>query len=588
MELIKGLLGDWGPVGTSRERAETFELFAAVQALKSKDLSIGEVSESVVGGGGDGGIDSLIVLLDGKILNAESDLTSDSRATQRSANKPALELHVVQSKLEASFSETAVQKLDDTLQDFLTLSASPADDSSLYSVELVEKFEVSRQAWITLAGRHVQLSVNIHYATLGDTSSVNPKVLQRFDRLKKQLEEKVPKSSVHLKLLGARELWELQSKVENYTAQLKFSDFTSSDTSYVALVTLENYLDFLSDEVGALREHYFDWNVRDYQKGVNVNQEIVATLEGGLCEDGSASRKSFLEFWWLNNGVTIITSQASIAGKLFSLDDVQIVNGLQTSHSIHETLSRMDRSDPIFQSKILVRVLEIVNDSNVRDKVIRATNRQTPVSDASLRATDDIQRKIEETLKRAGWYYDRRKNYYRNQGEPVRKIVSIPYLAQVVMAIGLGRPDDSRARPSSLLGKDSTYNQVFDPSLDLGAYVWMLERQKEIDSWLSSPTGSVTVSPAERTNYRFHLTYYCAAKLLGQQVRSPKMLATLMKGRDTFSADFIQDSFQELQIIFESYLIDNSVTLEIAAKGRNLVTRINSIIGKLSEGTLES
>ena len=56
-------------------------------------------------------------------------------------------------------------------------------------------------------------------------------------------------------------------------------------------------------------------------------------------------------------------------------------------------------------------------DAPTRDQVIRATNRQTAVSDASLRATDDVQRQIENYFLTKGWYYDRRKNFYKNEGK---------------------------------------------------------------------------------------------------------------------------------------------------------------------------
>lgn len=97
-----------------------------------------------------------------------------------------------------------------------------------------------------------------------------------------------------------------------------------------------------------------------------------------------------------------------------------------------------------------------------RDKIIKATNSQTAVQQASLRATDKIHRDIEEYLRPRSLYYDRRKNYYKNEGRPRNRIVGIPHLAQAVMSVVLQRPDTARARPSSLLKADDTYKQVFN------------------------------------------------------------------------------------------------------------------------------
>lgn len=61
---------------------------------------------------------------------------------------------------------------------------------------------------------------------------------------------------------------------------------------------------------------------------------------------------------------------------------------------------------PAFGRSVLVRILVTGDDSHTRDRVIRATNRQTSVPAASLRATEGIQRDIEAFFHGRGWYYD--------------------------------------------------------------------------------------------------------------------------------------------------------------------------------------
>ena len=110
----------------------------------------------------------------------------------------------------------------------------------------------------------------------------------------------------------------------------------------------------------------------------------------------------------------------------------------------------------------------VPTEDESRDRIIKANNRQTPVQAASLRATDKIHRDIEEYFRPRGLFYDRRKNYYKNEGKPRDKIIGIPYLAQAVMAILLRSPDTARARPSSLLKNDDDYVRVFDSSYPIG------------------------------------------------------------------------------------------------------------------------
>src|SRR3546814_19107297 len=96
--------------------------------------------------------------------------------------------------------------------------------------------------------------------------------------------------------------------------------------------------------------------------------------------------------------------------------------------------------------QVLIKIVQSTSPET-RDKVIKATNSQTGVQPASLKATDNIQRNIEESLLKEGLYYDRQKNFYKNEGRPLANIIGIAEMAQTVMALLLQRPNDARARP---------------------------------------------------------------------------------------------------------------------------------------------
>ena len=77
------------------------------------------------------------------------------------------------------------------------------------------------------------------------------------------------------------------------------------------------------------------------------------------------------------------------------------------------------------ERSVLIRII-VTEKAEERDRIIKATNFQTSIPPASLRATERLQRDIEEYFLHNGLYYDRRKNYYKNIGKPQDKIVSIP------------------------------------------------------------------------------------------------------------------------------------------------------------------
>ena len=418
-----------------------------------------------------------------------------------------------------------------------------------------------RRALERLAVRHPSVHIEFSYVSRGDKDTINTKVRQKATDLEKEFTKTVTGATGVVSFLGADELWASASAAPNYTLQLTYRENATSGSSHVALVSLRDYVAFLSDEDGNLIRHIFDWNVRDYQGNIEVNKEIKASLEDREAPD----------FWWLNNGVTIICSTASIQGKTYTLDDVQIVNGLQTSYTTYQALSAVEKDDPVFDRTLLVRILQ-TEDPATRDRVIRATNRQTSVPEASLRATDDTQRRIEAFFASNDFYYDRRKNYYRNNGKPMDRIIGIPLLAQTIMAVGLSRPDDSRARPSSLLKSDRNYQTMFSSDIPLHIYLWAAKAQKEVDGFLQTPEAGVTTP--ERINLRFHLAMLATAKLLGTRVRSPKQLTELAsKGRTLAEAD-LPACLVTLRETMQILVDEAGESPDKIAKGREFVEAI--------------
>jgi len=466
-----------------------------------------------IGGGNDGGVDGLYCFLDGSLVEEDSEILDEDFDPRKIKTGVELVLIAVQVKRSASFTETSVQLIADTLSEILDLAKDEDTLQEVLSPELISRAVLFRRAWERLATRHPLISVHVRYATKGDTRKANKKVRERAKRLQGSISDVNSRAHSSVHFLGARELVDLASQEKSYTLQLTYQEMATADQSHLLLVRLEDYMRFLADE-GSLRKHIFDWNVRDYEGGVEVNKEIAGTLG-----DPTAP-----EFWWLNNGVTIICSTASSQNKIMSLDDVQVVNGLQTSVSIFNYLLDASADDPARDRNILVRIIA-TQDPDTRDRIIRATNRQTAVQAASLRATDTIQRDLEKYFLGHDWYYERRKNYYRNQGKPAARIVTIPYLAQAVLAMGFSDPSNSRARPSSLLKRDADYNRIFDPKLDFGVYLWLAQTQKFVDGVLRS----AKLQANGLTNLRFHTAMTAVAFKFEGRVFDPKQLTSLIE-----------------------------------------------------------
>ncbi len=149
-----------------------------------------------------------------------------------------------------------------------------------------------------------------------------------------------------------------------------------------------------------------------------------------------------------------------------------------------------------------VRVI-VTQDSEVADKIIRATNSQIYIPPSQLKATEKIHRDIEDFMKKYDLYYDRRKNHYKMQGKPIAKIVSILELAQSIMSAALGRPADARARPSTVLNNEKDYDEVFSDKYPIAVYPQAAVLLRRSQSYLSDP--SRHLSRKDQNNLLFYL-----------------------------------------------------------------------------------
>ena len=130
-----------------------------------------------------------------------------------------------------------------------------------------------------------------------------------------------------------------------------------------------------------------------------------------------------------------------------------------------------------------------------------------------MRATDKIHRDIEEYLKPFGLFYDRRKNKYRNEGKPIEQIISIPSLAQSLMSICTQRPNDARARPSSLLKRDEDYIKLFNSEFPVKIYLVAAKLLKAARAYLKTRDD---ITAKEKNNLIFYSIMAASAGLTGR------------------------------------------------------------------------
>lgn len=475
-----------------------FEHFAALQVLKNFNLSDEEIDNGNSGGGNDGGCDNLYIFLNDELI------TFDQIEGLNAIKGSRLDLFILQSKNTTSFGEDTLMKWKTISDNLLNMSNKLSAFSNRYNDKVIESFEIFRSVIAKLVRSQVKVRFFYYYITIG--IEIHENVKKQAEELKNIVRKYYPSSEVQVFFITADKLMNMYNVDSETRVNLELADqpISLSENEYISLVKLGTYFRFITDENLLLRKQFFESNVRDYQGNNSVNSSIAKTLQGTDNE----------EFWWLNNGVTILSSDIKlITNKSLQIVNPEIVNGLQTSREIYNYFS--DKNDKIDNDKrtILVRVIRPKSEES-RDNIIFSTNNQTSIPKSSLRVTDTIHLQIEMYFKNRGLYYDRRKNYYKNQKKKSIDIISVSFLAQCLISIILRKPDFARARPSTLLTEETTYKYLYEDNQDLEAYYKAAKIGRRVQNILKN---NRNMTNTETNDILFYVIYAIVACILNKK-----------------------------------------------------------------------
>lgn len=486
------------------DEAFLFELFAISQILKNKNIDFDDIENSIVDGGNDGGIDSIIVLLNDTNLNTVEELEELKEGGELN-RKTELEVLIIQVKDSDSFKERVFDALSITVQDVFEYSKEYDYLITRYNQLLIDRILLLRKALDEVMVISNKVKIKIVYISKGDTSQISNGVKNKAESIKGMLVDKSSVTNSTVEYYGADELRKIYIEPEENELILKFNaDFSStfegvSSLGYVVLANIIDYYKFVSKDNGEIREGIFENNIRHFQGKVTVNRGIINTLN----EDTD------LEFWWLNNGITILANEIiPLPNNKLKIKNIQIVNGLQTTFCIYDHFKGLNVDTLRDNRSVLIKIIQ-TDDEKIMDKIIYSTNSQTEVRPADLRATDELQRDIENYFLSKGFYYDRRKNYYKNQNKERAKIFNIAKTAQYIETLLFKRPHIARANPTSLLKTDDNYKRIFSRSINLEAYLKACLLFRKTSQYIKEKTHSDDIISgrygASMKNLSFHL-----------------------------------------------------------------------------------
>jgi hypothetical protein len=420
------------------------------------------------------------------------------------------ELNIIQTTTSPGFQEDKIDKLEKFCRYLLDWEDLSTKRNLRQTVK--EQMMLFRTKYAELLSMSHTLTVNLHYASRSDHPP-SSNVMGRVEELKKYIKSKLQLAIIEFKPWGCKEL--LVAHRTNPLKKLtlkKFRLFDTPDNSVVCLCTVANYAAFLDDGTGQIKTWMMEPNVRDYQGNNKVNKQIRDTLNRAVWTE---------DFWWLNNGVTILADSCSVAGDTLTIENPEVVNGLQTSYEIFKARSNA----ALVERNLLVKII-VAPDDKSKTAIIKATNSQTTVSALSLKATEPLQFGIEDELLHGGLFYDRRKGKYRQQRKPISQVVSIKAMAQAVIAAYLQFPSDSRARPESLLNDEKHSANIFNEDSGLTFYRACILIDRRCDEFVRASA----LTDDEKTDLRYYVTMLATCELCGKaQPKAEEITEVLTK-----------------------------------------------------------
>lgn len=528
--------------------ATHFDLFCAEQILKPHVLlSDQDILSGLVGKGNDGGIDGFYFVLNGQLVQESTETTAQP--------DQSVHLVIIQTKEGQGFSANSVEKFDTFSDDLLDLTKTPELYGRVYHDNLKDKMRIFKEKYNSLS--LPKTTIDYFYVTKQDvledqgSQTAARKVIATARR-------QMPKATVNeLNFLNAARLYTLIGIRPPKTKTLSFVEVIDITDGWIGAVPLSEFNSFLKTENGERNDSMFDDNVRGFQRETTVNDAIQKTL--------SEPEKS-PEFWLLNNGVTILSSNVQPkSAKRLEITDPQIVNGLQTSRQVfaYYASGKLPEND---KRRIVIRVIQN-NDEGVRDQIIRATNNQNPMPAEALFTTFRIHKQIETVFLGHGLFYERRKGFYRDQKKPISKIVTPQELIPAVVAIMTDQPHDARSRPGSYIQENEKRWRLFghddfddsnitadkeiteNPPFDISVYLNCVLLVRRVDEFLENRPRKLDAESIR--NIRFYLAKYAACAAIQNAHCPPGKISKLDIAQIT--DDFLEKHFKQVRRIYRSH-----------------------------------
>lgn len=266
----------------------------------------------------------------------------------------------------------------------------------------------------------------------------------------------------------------------------------------------------VADWPGIDDRRLFDLNVRFSLGG---RTRVRRSLDEAL---GDADQSDFLAS---HNGLTVLCREVREYPDRLEVQNISVVNGAQSVIALHDNKASIE-SD----LKVLVKFVELGQDDALARLIAVRSNTQNPVSGRNLRALDQSQIDMSQSLSDRGYYFDTRPDAGRGT---VPLTIRNDDAAQWICTVYLQRPWLAVKRNS--LFTPEIFQEIYGPDREAEQLILLYSLRQEVDA-------TKDAYPADMRR-AWLLTALTAMYLAGQILRADETTQPLLLEPATHEGD---------------------------------------------------
>lgn len=420
-DIIEGKIGELRRTNTDLEQYQDHQIFSYL-CMKhyfydlEEDFDADECMDAIIDGAKDGGIDA--VLRDpqgGDMLLIQSKYYSSST-------------------IDSNDVIAAIHKIQKTKKDI------EGHRYENYKADLVSKIKSIKEDMSD------EDSTRIYFFT-----SQDPKTKRARNKIEREIKNEFPEIEITIQF--GQDICKQIENSENAKTCVEYGSLNIdrrdntliyADKAILANVSAHSLQDLYTKYDKAL----FSLNLRYYIRNKSVDSGIDDTIEHAPSE-----------FWYRNNGITIICDRYSIDGTVLKLYNFSIINGGQTTYKIGRATIEKD-------FYLLCKVIARKTGSREEQdefviKISQASNAQKPIKQSDLRANTPEQLYLKSELIKKNIYYVTKRGDKPTKGKHAPyETTTIQKLGKLSLAAILQQPGIARNNPRSVY-KDGVYDRIY-------------------------------------------------------------------------------------------------------------------------------